>query len=95
MRAEDPSGIPGWELVSGLRLGAGWAPAMPSLCWGLLRLGSVLGVSCLALSSLVQLTAAAKVSPAPPSPLTGAPPPPPALRKPGLPNAAHRVLAQP
>ncbi|XP_010613685.1 transmembrane protein 9B [Fukomys damarensis] len=44
----------------GSGLGAGWAPAMATLCGGLLRLGSVLSLSCLALSALVQLTDAAK-----------------------------------
>lgn len=55
---------------------------MATLWGGLLRLGSVLSLSCLALSVLllVQLTDAAKVSPAQPSLLTGAPPLPPALR---------------
>ncbi|XP_021119422.1 transmembrane protein 9B isoform X2 [Heterocephalus glaber] len=44
----------------GSGLGAGWAPAMATLCEGLLRLGSMLSLSCLALSALVQLTDAAK-----------------------------------
>lgn len=68
---------------------------MATLCGGPLRLGPVLGWSCLALSALVQLTEAAKVSPAPPSLLTGAPPLPPALRKLSPPNAARPGLPSP
>ena len=54
---------------------------MATLWAGLLRLGSMLSLSCLALSVLllVQLSDAAKVSPAQRSPQTGAPPLPPAL----------------
>lgn len=49
---------------------------------GLLRLGSLLSLSCLALSVLllVQLSDAAKVSPSQPVRQTGAPPLPPAWR---------------
>lgn len=54
---------------------------MATLWAGLLRLASMLSLSCLALSVLllVQLSDAAKVSPSQPLLQTGAPPLPPAL----------------
>lgn len=54
--------------------------AMATPWGGLLRLGSLLSLSCLALSVLllVQLSDAAKVSPSQPALQTGAPPLPPA-----------------
>lgn len=68
MRAEDPEPDP--EPGAGLGGSLGLlAPAMASLwCGSLLRLGSGLSMSCLALSVLLlaPLTGAAKVSPAPP-----------------------------
>lgn len=73
MRAEEPEPEPDREQGSGLRAAGRPGPAaMAPLRAGLLRLGSTLGLSCLALSVLLplQLSDAAKVSPAraPPRP---------------------------
>lgn len=75
------------EQVSGRGGRSGrWGPlglaAMAAQWGGLLRLGSLLSLSCLALSVLllVQLSDAAKVSPAHPARQQGAPPLPPAWR---------------
>lgn len=94
-KPDPPSRIPESDPRAGSRspgsgLPGGWAAAMATLWGGLLRLGSVLSLSCLALSVLllVQLTDAAKVSPSQPSLLTGAPPLSPALRKLGLPTCS-------
>ena len=82
LRSRSPSRSPTESRSRGLRLWGLLALAAMATLWaGLLRLGSMLSLSCLALSVLllVQLSDAAKVSPAQRSPQTGAPPLPPAL----------------